>query len=396
MRSKAPYIVLAVLFIGYILLEVFGPQPENWAPNYEYDKHRPFSSELVYQGLPDLFPENKIRVVEEGPDDVLREFEASKSNYIIIQDEFQTNQFEAKALIDFVKRGNNVFIAASVFTGSLADSLDVENEDEIWEIFDALDHSPAKDEYLSLNSELDPKEKHFPLLDNIVYNYFPGSSQGKRLGWNKQDRAVFLEIKKGDGSFFLHSVPLIFTNYYMVDPINHEYISKCLSVLPENDIIWDEYYKPGKVHTDSPVSYLLDNRSLKWAWFMSLGGLLLFIVFESKRKQRVIPVLEPPANTTVEFTKTVGRLYFAHGDHKDIAEKKIKHLLEHIRNRWSLPTTELTQEFVEKLSAKSGVEPHLVELIFKMANQIQKADVVEEAALVQLSLAIDDFYIRSK
>ncbi len=396
MRSKAPYLVLAVLFIGYIMLEVFGPQPENWNPSFEYDKYRPFGSELVYQGLPDLFPGQTIKVVENAPDEVLKEFEKKRANYIIIQEEFKSNQFEAKSLLDFVNRGNNVFISASVFSGSLADSLGIKNEDEFWALFDAFDASPSKNEFLTLDSEIDPKNKHFPLLDNIVYNYFQGSVDGKRLGWNKRDRATYIKVDVGDGSFYLHSVPLMFTNYYMVDPINHEYISRALSMLPVRDVIWDEYFKPGKVHTDSPVAYLLDNRSLKWAWFLSLGGVLMFMLFESKRKQRIIPVIEPPANTTLEFTKTVGRLYFAHGDHKDIAEKKVKHLLEYIRNRWSLPTTDFSDEFRAKLAAKSGAELKQVDLIFELATNIQSADEVEESALIQLSKAIDNFYIQSK
>ena len=251
-------------------------------------------------------------------------------------------------------------------------------------------------EYLTLNEDIDPKNKHYPLLDNILYNYISGSVDGKRLGWNKRDRATFIQIEVGDGSFFLHSVPLMFTNYYMVDPVNHEYISSALSMLPVRDVIWDEYFKPGKVHTDSPVAYLLDNRALKWAWFLSLGGVLMFMLFESKRKQRIIPVIDPPANTSLEFTQTVGRLYYAHGDHKDIAEKKIKHLLEYIRNRWSMPTTDFNDEFLNKLAGKSGVPLNDVDLIFKLATKIQAADVVEESALIQLSKAIDGFYTMAK
>ncbi|MBL0018352.1 MAG: hypothetical protein IPP17_18390 [Bacteroidetes bacterium] len=135
---------------------------------------------------------------------------------------------------------------------------------------------------------------------------------------------MFIRIDMGEGSFYLHSVPLMFTNYFMVDPVNNQYISKALSFLPVQDVIWDEYFKPGKVKTDSPVGHLLEQPALRWAWILALAGVLLFMVFESKRKQRIIPVIEPLNNTTLEFTKTVGILYFAHGDHKDISEKKIK------------------------------------------------------------------------
>ncbi|HEX2898266.1 MAG TPA: hypothetical protein VHS96_00960, partial [Bacteroidia bacterium] len=72
MRSKAPYILLAVLFVGYILLEVLGPQPTNWNPSYQQDKATPFGSELLFNRLPDLFPGAEIKSVEESPTKVLK------------------------------------------------------------------------------------------------------------------------------------------------------------------------------------------------------------------------------------------------------------------------------------------------------------------------------------
>lgn len=395
MRSKAPYILLAVLFVGYILLEVLGPQPTNWNPSYQQDKATPFGSELLFNRLPDLFPGAEIKSVEESPTKVLKLFEKKRANYIIIQEEFKTDQFEARALLDFVRRGNDVFIAASIFEGSLADSLSVRNLDEFWSIFDDMNNNPAKDDYLSFDQTYDPDQKHFPLLDNVVYNsFYTGGDQ--ILSTNKTGRNMFIRIDMGEGSFYLHSVPLMFTNYFMVDPVNHQYISKALSFMDVRDVIWDEYFKPGKVKTDSPVGTLLEQPSLRWAWLLTLAGVLLFMVFESKRKQRIIPVIEPLNNTTLEFTKTVGMLYYAHGDHKDISEKKIKFLLEYIRNRWGMSTTDFGSDFREKLTAKSGVHRMEIEQLFTQIERIQKSKEVEEEALLQLSRWIDDFYAKSK
>ncbi len=397
MRSKLPYIILAVLFVGYILLEMLGPQPTNWNPSFAQDKDVPFGSRLVFESLPDLFPSGKITTVDESPAKVLKTFEKGKSNYIIIQEEFNTDQFEAKALMDFVNRGNDVFIAASIFDGSLADSLKINNKNNYWEIFESFNETPSKNDYLTLSEDIDPDQKHFPLLDNVVYSSLSSSiADAEILSVNKRTETMFVRVPHGDGFFYLHSVPLMFTNYFMVDPVNNQYISKSLSVLEDRDVLWDEYFKPGKVRTESSVSYLLDQTSLKWAWFLTLAGVLLFVVFESKRKQRIIPAIEPPHNTTLEFTETVGLLYFAHGDHKDISEKKIKFLLEYIRNRWSLSTSELGEEFRDKLCAKSGVHRMDIEKLFTLIERIHKATEVEEDALMQLSRWIEDFYAKSK
>jgi hypothetical protein len=248
---------------------------------------------------------------------------------------------------------------------------------------------------LSFDTAYDPDQKHFPLLDNVVYNDF-STGADEVLSTNKNGRQMFIRISVGEGNFYLHSIPLMFTNFFMVDPVNSTYISKSLSFLPAQDVIWDEYFKPGKVRTDSPVAHLLEQTPLRWAWFLALAGVVLFMIFESKRKQRIIPVVEPVSNTTLDFTQAVGMLYYEHGDHKDISEKKIKFLLEYIRNQWGLSTTDFGSEFREKLSAKSGVHRMEIEQLFTQIERIQKSKEIEEDALLQLSRWIDDFYAKSK
>jgi hypothetical protein len=383
---------LAALFVGYILLEVLGPQPTNWVPNYAHNRYSPFGSELVYLSLEDIFPGQEVKIIEESPAKALKEFEDSPKNYIIIQDEFKTNQFEAKALLDFVARGNHVFIAANQFKGSLADSLKIRELDSDFISRGELTGGLSKTTFTHFSESIDEEQKDYPILDGIQYSYFPGYTDGFSLGAYSDGHANFRAISHGEGQFLLHTMPLMFTNFYMVDTVNYAYISTAFSQMPVADVMWDNYFKPGKIHTESPVGYLLDNKSLKWAWFVTLGGLLMFMMFEAKRKQRIIPLIEPPANTTLEFTQTVGMLYYKHGDHKDIAEKKAKHLLEYIRNRWNLPTTEINEEFKQRLAGKSGYDRNKVDALFLKIQQMHKADEVEEEALLQFSGMVDHFY----
>ena len=48
---------------------------------------------------------------------------------------------------------------------------------------------------------------------------------------------------------------------------------------------------------------------------------LLFIIFHAKRKQRIVPVIEPLQNSSAEFVKTIGNLYLQEGNFKDMANK---------------------------------------------------------------------------
>ena len=124
MKNKIlPIALLVLVFVAYVLLEVFGPKGEDWSPKYGNDHDEPFGSMLVFEGLADLFPNDKVVPVDVAPSEQLAEFEKNTSNYIIIQHTLETAWEDAKALIRYVENGNNVFIAAAAFEGALADSL---------------------------------------------------------------------------------------------------------------------------------------------------------------------------------------------------------------------------------------------------------------------------------
>ena len=92
------------------------------------------------------------------------------------------------------------------------------------------------------------------------------------------------------------------------------------------------------------LRFLFTTPSLTWAYYLTLAGLGLFMIFESKRRQRVIPVIEPVKNKSLEFVETVGQLYYQQADHASIAEKKIQYWLAYVRQRFNIPTTELAEE----------------------------------------------------
>ena len=89
------------------------------------------------------------------------------------------------------------------------------------------------------------------------------------------------------------------------------------------------------------MRYILSQPALKWAWYIFLIGMLDFYIFNAKRKQRIVPIIKPLANTTVDFTKTIGNLYYQEGDHGNIIDKKIIYFLEKIRNEYLIDTTKL-------------------------------------------------------
>jgi hypothetical protein len=130
--------------------------------------------------------------------------------------------------------------------------------------------------------------------------------------------------------------------------------------------------------------------ALKWAWYLFLIGLLIFIIFNAKRKQRIVPILKPLPNLTLDFTKTIGNLYYQEGDHDNIIDKKIIYFLERIRNEYLIDTTKLDDEFIKKLHHKSGKEvSDITELVFLINEHRKSYHGSLEEDLIRINNAIE-------
>ena len=162
------------------------------------------------------------------------------------------------------------------------------------------------------------------------------------------------------------------------------------------EIIWDEYYSQGKEGETSFMRVFLANFSLRAATYIAFFGLLIFALFEVKRRQRIIPVIEPLENTSVEFARTVGQVYYEQRNNSNIAQKKVSYFLDHIRASYFLKTTTLDDEFVNALSQKSGAAHELVRSLVAKIITVKAGGKVSDQELIALNQHIEQFYQQSR
>jgi hypothetical protein len=203
---------------------------------------------------------------------------------------------------------------------------------------------------------------------------------------------LILFVPYDKGGIYFHADPLVFTNYNLLDRNNHQYVANVLSYIDKRNIVWDEYYKVGRLDSKSPMRFVLQHESLKYAWWTLLIAVGLFILFRGKRLQRIIPTLQSPQNTTLAFTQTVGMLYFQRRDDADLAKKKVVYFYEFIRNQFHVNTSEITEDFVNHLAAKSGYDLIKLKRLFGLIGDIQKYDVLSSTLLQEINKHIEDFY----
>ena len=198
----------------------------------------------------------------------------------------------------------------------------------------------------------------------------------KYRGENENTKTTLVNAIKqpfGDGEIILNTFPQAFTNYFILNSPNQNYTAGLMSYINTNLPIYvDTYYKNGKKFYTSPMYLFLSTKSLKWAYYIMLIGVLIYIVFEGKRKQRAIPILKPLKNQTVDFTRTIANMYYENGKHKDISQHKIQHFLEFIRNAMHLNTSEIDDSFIKNLAARSNNTIEDTQTLFKLIDSLKK------------------------
>jgi hypothetical protein len=299
-------------------------------------------------------------------------------------------------LLEFIAKGNTVFVAAGNFSGSFADTFHIKTKDYLFYSFQNGDADlNGKNDSLSL-SFVNPvlrKAKEYVYKKGTVSYFFSSfdSSSAVILGVNNKALPTFARLSYGLGNIYISSTPYAFTNYNMLLQDNAQYVASAFSYLPAGNVIWDEYYKVGRGERESPLRFILSRTALAWAYGITIISLFCYVLFEAKRRQRIIPVIAPPQNATLEFVDTIGRLYYQHGDHKNLAQKKITYFMESIRTRFYLKTNLLDDEFADKLSEKSNVDRDQVKILISVIRKVNESDSVTEEMLIRLSDMIERF-----
>ena len=124
-------------------------------------------------------------------------------------------------------------------------------------------------------------------------------------------------------------------------------------------------------------------RELVWTY--------LFVIFKGKRTQRIIPVIDKLENSTVEFTQTIGELYYQYGDYSNIISKKIQYFLEFIRTKYFLDTNNLNNTFIEKLALKSTNTKEESKAMVDYLIYLKSKTYHTEDELIELNKKIETF-----
>ena len=428
----------------------------DWFKTYQDEKNHVYGSYIIKRYI-DNVSGNEKSDISRKLSKYFDEDEDRMGNYIFVGEAMLVDEFDAEALTDFVKAGNNAFIATNIFPNTISEIIfdpcreyieeeeksiyyDEDDYDEETEVIDTVEYVERESwEYYDIehfdfvtygtemvDMKLASNTSEYILTDTICrtwknkapryrdWYYLHDSlaclayNEITVLGHLNDTMINYFKLPYGDGTIYIHTSPFVFTNANFLNDKIAAYIEGILNEGGDKPWHWDEYSRTiintGRMQNENsnmlsnkgPLTYILKQRSLKWAWYslLAMGG--FFMIFRAKRKQRVVPVVEKNENTSLAFINTIGTLYFNKNDHKQLCKDQMKMWLEDIRHYYRINTSKLDEDFVVLLSAKTKKSKEDIQGLLDYYNNIVNGGFVSENTMVTFYQKLNKFDIQSK
>lgn len=417
MKSSRNFLfAMLVLFVLFCLLQVNLPKKFVWSPTFSHVDKQPFGCFVFDSVLTQSLP-NGYHVTKKTFFQLDQEYAKEKISVLMVVDQQDLKQLDVKYLCNIARRGGKVMVVASssfddgrnadtVVVDELERTFKVRIEDGLYfslrgilaglkahdnDMYDTIYWNNRETMYAAQSYRMFynmvggtlfvdsvPKVKRLAYtLSTAGYDYrqdslYVGDFTGFDTIVDEKERIeridtfaikkipVAVSVPYGKGEVIFVSSPLLFTNYGMLEGNTFVYIFRLMSYLADLPVYRTEAY----VKTDamlvaeqSPFREFIKRPPLRWALYLALLGVVLFMIFTARRRQRVIPIMSKPANRSLEFIQLIGTLYYQRKDHVDLVRKKFKLFAEELRKTAGVDISDVNTDDREYLllAEKTGM-----------------------------------------
>lgn len=295
----------------------------NWSTRFQVDDKKPMGLYLLTAlTQAHLDTNHQIAIVTPTTDlDSIFEKDTSKKTFFFVGNNFGLQSSEMDTLLSEVKKGSSLFLSFNDLTENLFSKLFYEYHTK-FEYNDHVNVFSDKHKYKMINL----------FQNDTIATDWKAFHKIESLGPHKSlssfmEMSNFIKVKHGDGFLFFHSNPEMFYNYQLKRLPGFKYAEFTLNQLPKDQDVYllelgrltdnfgnhdvdDDSGADGKVD-DSYFKLIFQNPTLLTALLLSILGILLFIVFRSKRTEPVVPYIGKKKDMTLAFTETITSIYFA-------------------------------------------------------------------------------------
>lgn len=396
--------LMGLLFVLLFVLQIQLPKQFVWNPTFLHSDKQPFGCYVFDSVLTQSMPKG-YQVTQQTFMQLNLAHQDERIGVLALMDQANFTDIDVSQLLDIAKRGGKVMLVYNrCYNTNLDDTLHITMGNYGSFSADYLMRSISNG-----NERYDimcwtAHDKVYPANQYRVYSDLIGSrlfvdckKKATVLVRNTDDPrdTLAISIPYGKGRIFVASTPLLFTNYGMLCGQTSEYIFRMMSQMADLPVYRMEIYKnmDATEGNQSPLREFLRRPALRWAVYLAMLGVILFMLFTARRRQRVIPVMAPPVNKSLEFIQLIGTLYYQRKDHADLVRKKFLFFAEEARRRIGVDIADVNSDGSEYqlLAVKLGMQPTEVEHILREVRLVVHSDASISAAQMRKMIdAIDE------
>ncbi|MCY0979112.1 hypothetical protein PGH12_14590 [Chryseobacterium wangxinyae] len=362
-------LIFIIIMVILALLEVNKKEVVDWRKNFDVNEKSPFGLFVFNREAKDLF-KNNLKKIDVTAYDYYDENKKKPHNILVIESEIDNESWND--ILDQVTNGSDAMLIMAKMPKEISDRIGFYDSQISFEETNVLKLTDKKYQNDFIKLDKFPSGRGFSYIKPNV------QILGKTVEKGNDDQANFIKAKFGKGNIYVHCEPLFLTNYYLLKSGNTKYAQDVFSYLNDRETLW--FVEANTKESRFFMRFILGNPALKYAWWLLLAGLLLFIFFNAKRKQRIVPIIEPLKNTSVDFVKSIGNLYLKEGDFHDMMAKKAQYFLNKVRLDLLIDTQNLDEQFAKKLQLKTGKNIEIIEESIALIKKAQDpyASVMKE------------------
>ncbi|MCZ4408576.1 hypothetical protein O3Q51_07140 [Cryomorphaceae bacterium 1068] len=388
--------IAAVVLLGVLYFLAQGNKRYLWSETYNDDGIQPYDLSL-FKGVLEKSA-NEFEVLE-GLFVDTNYLEGTGNSMVYVAGYAWIDSTEAALLKQFVEQGNNLLISSRVAGKTLRYLIDCDVEEEET-LSESKESESIKVEDDGQSFVLSFDQYNQPSLHTWIH--FKDLTCVETAGFIEIDSEKHPNLvmkQMGKGMLYLHSTPLVFTNYHFRNDSAFNYVNGLIAKANGETYY---YLEPGFSQSpsggpnigESPIKFILAHQSLKWAWYVTILLGLLYILNSMRRKQRAIPVAALPENQTTAYLDMVYQLFRKEGSHRDIVQSQVKLLQSFLRNRYNLNAHKLNDDFYEMASAKLKLDKNYIEQFFKQLERSRYNSTLNDSELLTIDREITEFYLR--
>jgi len=233
--------------------------------------------------------------------------------------------------------------------------------------------------------------------DFTVYNEEIGAGQ-----------PIMSRFAYGQGHVTILSYPMLLTNVFATDSLGRNSIEEGLKLLPihvqqiafdydrrssEYAVVKDNLSKPNESGNDQAniLKHVLARPPLATAWYLLLLGAIVFLVFGAKRRQRLIPLVQPRRNTTHEHLGTISRLYLTQPNNALMARKQFALFEAYCNRRFGLRPLNNDADY-ERFSKMAGVNTTHLETLKRYQSTLKRNQPISNTGFVTIVRILQAVY----